>query len=318
MKLLKVLRKGFVGIVLAVVVFLGCTSAFQLIMEHFGDKTLPVYGQRLTTGSGEMNVVVIGDTGGQKDTIVLLPGYGTPSPYFDFKALAENLMSDFRVIISEPFGYGLSGETQVPRTVENMNKELHQCLESLGIDRYILAGHSIAGIYGLHYANTYPEEVIGYLGLDTTVACQINGADIPGWLYPALKYSGLYRIATTFSPEALWLESLNEEENSQRIRIMQHNVANASMQDEGKRFKENLGAVQDMYFPEEIPVLFVLSDQSAEQDDYWIPEHTKLTDAVDRGETVVLEGGHYIHYNNEEKITNLVKQFFGGSDETIK
>lgn len=63
-----------------------------------------------------------------------------------------------------------------------MNKELHQCLQALGIDRYVLAGHSIAGVYGLNDANTYPEEVTGYLGLDTSVAWQIHGPDIPGWL----------------------------------------------------------------------------------------------------------------------------------------
>ncbi len=199
-----------------------------------------------------------------------------------------------------------------------MNKELHQCLQALGIDRYVLAGHSIAGVYGLNDANTYPEEVTGYLGLDTSVAWQIHGPDIPGWLYPALKYSGLYRMIDTFLPEALSLESLSEEENKQRSVIMQYMIANASMQDEGRRFKENLEVIQDMYFPEHIPVLFLLSSESIQSDDYWLPEHEKLSNAVKKGKTMVLEGGHYIHYQNEEQIAGIVKQFFGGMNEAGK
>ena len=315
MKILKKVFQILVCILLVPVIFLGCTSVYQLVKSFSDSRNLPEYGKKIPTDSGEMNVVVMGD---QKETIVLLPGYGTPSPYLDFKSLAESMMQDYRVVIVEPFGYGLSGETDVPRTVTNMNKELHQCLQELGIDRYILSGHSIAGIYALNYANTYPKEVTGYLGLDTSVAWQIHGPDIPGWLNPALKYSGLYRFINTFFPKAVYLESLSEEENKQRSAIMQYVIANASMQDEGRRFKENLGAIQDMYFPENMPVLFLLSGESAQQDDYWIPEHEKLSNAVKKGKTMILEGGHYIHYQNEEQIAGIVKQFFGETNETVK
>lgn len=315
MKILKKAGKILICILLVPVIFLGCTSVYQFIMRFSDDKNMPVYGKKISTDSGEMNVVVMGD---QKETIVLLPGYGTPSPYLDFKSLAESMVQDYRVVIVEPFGYGLSKETDVPRSVANMNQELHQCLQALGIDRYLLAGHSIAGIYGLHYANTYPKEVTGYLGLDTSVAWQIHGPDIPGWLYPALKHSGLYRFINTFFAKVVYLESLSEEENKQRSMIMQTIIANASMQDEGRRFKENLEAIQDMYFPENIPVLFLLSSDSVQLDDYWLPEHEKLSNAVKKGKTMVLKGGHYIHYQNEEQIAEIVKQFFGETNETGK
>lgn len=162
------------------------------------------------------------------------------------------------------------------------------------------------------------EEMTGYLGLDTSVAWQIHGPDIPGWLYPALKYSGLYRFVNRFLSEAVYLEGLSEEENKQRGMIMQYMIANASMQDEGRRFKENLEEIQDMYFPETIPVLFLLSSESTQSDDYWLPEHEKLSNAVKKGKTMVLEGGHYIHYQNEEQIAEIVKQFFGETNETGK
>lgn len=87
----------------------------------------------------------------------------------------------------EPSGYSLSGETDAPSSITNMNKELHQCLQALGIDRYVL-----------------------------------------------------------------------------------------------------------------------------------LPEHEKLSNAVKKGKTMVLKGGHYIHYQNEEQIAGIVKQFFGGMNEASR
>ena len=42
---------------------------------------------------------------------------------------------------------------------------MHQALSTLGIDRYVLAGHSVAGIYALEYTNTYPDEVQAFVGI---------------------------------------------------------------------------------------------------------------------------------------------------------
>ena len=69
----------------------------------------------------------------------------------------------------EPFGYGLSDQTEKERSTANIVSEIHEALQSLHIDRYILMGHSISGIYRLDYVNKYADEVSAYVGLDSSV-----------------------------------------------------------------------------------------------------------------------------------------------------
>lgn len=69
----------------------------------------------------------------------------------------------------EPFGYGLSSQTKRERSAQNIVEEIHEVVEILNIDSFILMGHSIAGIYGLNYVNTYPENVQAFVGIDSTV-----------------------------------------------------------------------------------------------------------------------------------------------------
>ncbi|WZU01629.1 alpha/beta hydrolase [Erysipelothrix sp. D19-032] len=76
-------------------------------------------------------------------TFVLLPRYLTGSPKIDFELLINELSKDARVVVVEPFGYGLSDDTETPRTVENMVEEIHAALASLDIDTYALVTHSI-------------------------------------------------------------------------------------------------------------------------------------------------------------------------------
>ncbi|MEG8036613.1 alpha/beta hydrolase [Sphingomonas sp. LR61] len=85
----------------------------------------------------------------------------------DFAPLVDRLQDTHRVVVVEPLGYGLSDGTDRPRTSANIVDEVHQALSTLGIDRYVLAGHSVAGIYALEYTNTYPDEVQAFVGIDS-------------------------------------------------------------------------------------------------------------------------------------------------------
>ncbi|WP_270408773.1 alpha/beta fold hydrolase [Microbacterium maritypicum] len=108
-------------------------------------------------------------TGEGSEDIVLLPGFGTASPVLDFEPLVPELAQDDRVIVVEPFGYGLSDGTDRARTTDNIVTETHAALQELGVDDYVLMGHSIAGIYGIQFANRYPDEVRAFMGIDSSV-----------------------------------------------------------------------------------------------------------------------------------------------------
>lgn len=105
-------------------------------------------------------------------TIILLPGWGSPSPVLEFLPLADILSEKFRIITIEPFGYGLSDESGTERKLDTIVEELHECTKQLGCNQYYLMAHSLSGLYSLYWANMYPQEVQGFIGIDSSVPKQ--------------------------------------------------------------------------------------------------------------------------------------------------
>lgn len=306
-KIIKILGLGCLVVIFLIIVLLVLCAVYNYICRSNRKDVDISYGKRVSINGKSMNVVIEGD---KDEAIVLLPGYGTASPALDFKRLAEELKSDYRVVIVEPFGYGLSDVADERRTIEAMAEELHECLQKLGIETYILAGHSIAGIYGLYYIQEYRDEVKGYVGLDTSVPYQISEGNIPTWIYPVLKISGIYQAGMNLVPESFMLPWLSQEENELLMQITWNNFGNKNIISEGKCFKKNLEKVQRMKYPDSLPVIFFLASQSVDEHDFWMREHEKMLEGVTYGEIVVLDGPHYIHHEYEAQIRQKLHEFW--------
>ena len=93
-------------------------------------KKIESYGEKIKIYDGEINIV---DKGEGEKTIFLLPGPGIASPYLDFKPMINGLKKDYRVVTIEPFGYGLSSQTNRRRSIENIVDEIHQVAQKLKI-----------------------------------------------------------------------------------------------------------------------------------------------------------------------------------------
>ncbi len=164
-KLLIILLKILAALVIALVVFIAIVFVVDKISSKVEEGKIKPYGQSVTVDGKNMNVLIQGQG---EETVVLLPGLGTGTPALDFKPLVEELSPFYRVVVIEPFGYGLSDITEKERSTENIVSEIHEALQILKIDRYILMGHSIAGIYGLDYVNKYEHEVSAFVGIDSS------------------------------------------------------------------------------------------------------------------------------------------------------
>lgn len=165
-KILNILLKVVGAIIIAIVLFLAIVYTVNLISNKSEQNKIEPYGQLVPVDGKNMNVYIQGKG---EETVVLLPGYGTAAPALDFKALIDELSPFYKVVMIEPFGYGLSDLTKKERSTENIVSEIHEALQALNIDRYILMGHSISGIYGLDYVNKYENEVSAFVGLDSSV-----------------------------------------------------------------------------------------------------------------------------------------------------
>ena len=227
--------------------------------------------------------------GSGSQTIVLLSGWGTESPIDDFKGLADNLSSDYKVVIIEYFGYGTSDITTDERSNKIIVEEIRICLKELQINPpYILIPHSMSGLYSLYYANNYPQEVNAIISID---------ASLP--------------------------QKQLERWNKQTFENVKLDVdisgLNVSMVNQWNKFFDNSDELKDLKYPENLPVLsFLATEQidgvnemisNGEMKTSWIKINESMITNTNFQFIRVLEGSHYLHHNQSDKISKISKNF---------
>ncbi len=303
-----------VGVVLGVLVcLLLLTTGSHYVLTKRDQNNLPTYGQEVMVNQKAMNVLMQGE--GEK-TIVLLPGFGTGSPGLDFTPLTNDLSEHFRVIVIEPFGYGLSDAAPSDRTIEAMTQEIHACLQELGVSEYILMPHSIAGIYSLYYCNQYPEEVLGVVGIDTSVPYQFDYMSSDGGtkILSLLSDLGILRLGTAVFPQLI----MPKEADAAYTKEIRGNIRKLTLLNfkntasEQEQIIRNFDMVKPMRFSKDVPLLFFLSTDTIKQSgDWWLQEHEKQMEGVKKAEVVQLDGPHYLHHTYANEMAQKVVQFFG-------
>ncbi|WP_455714454.1 alpha/beta fold hydrolase [Anaerosporobacter sp.] len=248
-----------------------------------------------------------------KNTIVLLPRLGTAAPVLDFRPLAEELSKKNRVVVIEPFGYGYSEKTDRARTVENITQEIHLALEDIGVKgKIVLMPHSEAGIYAIYYTNRYPEQVKAIVGIDCTLP---NMKVYIGNHYKKtskiMKYAevlGISRLEVTINPSKYLPDESNHAYTKKDRKIMKAitiwNYYNENVLEERNYLDANIETTSDIQLNEKLPVLFFYGKGSKVSEDY--DEYTRH---LEYSEVVILEGNHYLHWNNYKEIARKTTDF---------
>lgn len=306
-KFWNVLKKVLLGILAFVLVFMGGVWTYDQLATKSDEKKIAAqaYGQRVDVDGKKMNVTIYGD--GEK-VIALFPGWGTPSPVIDFKPVIEGLKDEYKVVVVEPFGYGLSDRTDEERTKENIVKDYHDALAAVGVTEFYYMGHSIAGLYGLEYANTYPEEMKGFIGIDTSVSGQFT-APMPTGLFSLLRNTGFMRFQSLFAGEPTNMsEGLTPEEIKLMGMISNKQSMNKTMLDELSHLDDNLNRLIDMRFPTDMPIYLFVQEINPNQPD-WQKLHYEQAASVENGHVTLIDGDHYLHHENGPQIVRETKAF---------
>ena len=296
-----------VGSLLAIPVLgLGTTSIVNVVASNAEMADLKPYGQLVSVDGKNMNVVIRGDG---TETVVLLPGFATAAPALDFEPLITRLEEDYRVIAVEPFGYGLSDVVGTPRTTENIVAEVHAALAALDVDRYVLMGHSIAGIYALDYIESFPDEVSGFVGIDSSVPGQPETDEVlPIADLKAMKDLGLMRLLESGSPgEYDGLSDYGDEARKQLLALTNRNAYNADIASEATHIPVNFADATDRTFPADLPVLLFVLDDPADQG--WVQLHADQVAALSNAEMMLLTGQHYLHRTQSKAIADTFTAF---------
>ena len=308
MKFRTIARNTGIGVaaVLALSAISMTANAALSASEH---AALTPYGQTVTIDAGDINVY---RNGGSGPTLVLLSGFGTPSPSIDFAPLIREL-SGFDVIVVEGFGYGYSELGVGDRTIENITSELHQVLAKLQVNGpVILAGHSVGGIYARFYANEYPDEVSAIVGIDPTAATT-SSLDVgtPSIIEGLQAGSGLFRSVTTIAPDLVQPPgtAYTKDERARIAAMTNWNYGNVSISDEWSRIGANSTKAAAHPFASDLPVLEILSTESVANMSTWLPSHEAELEGVTIHQLEVLEGAHYLQWTQAPALARLITEF---------
>jgi pimeloyl-ACP methyl ester carboxylesterase len=97
---------------------------------------------------------------GEGKVIVLLHGYLESSEIWN--GFASKLSSEFRVISLDLPGCGLSDVYGTVHTMEFMATAVKELLDSLGLKKVFIAGHSLGGYVALAFFELFPDNLTGY------------------------------------------------------------------------------------------------------------------------------------------------------------
>ncbi|MGF9725150.1 alpha/beta hydrolase [Bacillus safensis] len=304
-KVLRIMLISICTLITVMVVFLATVYFVNLISNEREKGKIEGYGQKVLVDGKQMNVLIQGDG---KETIVLLPGYGTASPVLDFMPLVNELSPYYRVVVIEPFGYGLSDDTDKGRTSQNIVDEIHECLQKLNIKKYTLMGHSIFGIYGLEYVNQYEKEVKAFVGIDNSVPKQETD-ELPVSSLQLLHQSGFYRLIVKMNPDQLVMPNVDDQTKDQIKMLTFRNFLDKSQASEAENFRNNFNNAQRLHFPKNLPVVFYLANETEEETPSWKPMHEDLLKNVEHGKVVTFKGGHYLHHTKSKEIATDFREF---------
>ena len=305
-KFVKRVLLGVAAVCTVVALALVSTTVVHAVASGIESGRIEQYGQKVDVDGRQRNVLGAGDAA---DTIVLLPGSGTASPVLDFQPLVDDLARDHRVIVVEPFGYGLSDGTDRERTTENVVAEVHAALQELGVDRYILMGHSIAGIYGLEFAERYPDEVMAFVGIDTSVPGQPGmDEEFPTGLFAAVRNLGLMRVITAIGGVGYDEPVYTDEAREQITLISNRNSLSPTYLNEMDHFGSNFGNALGTSFPEQLPLLLFVEADNANNGD-WMGLHERQAAEVSDGTVIPVNGEHYLHHTHAAEIAQDFREW---------
>ncbi|MCS3903079.1 pimeloyl-ACP methyl ester carboxylesterase [Methylohalomonas lacus] len=121
-------------------------------------------GKMYDVGGYDLQLYCTG-SGGPK--VIVDTGLGSSS--MEWLAIQDRVRKHARICSYDRAGYGWSDEGPGPRTAALMAKELHKLLQAAQeAPPYILVGHSFGGYIAQHFAESYANEVVGMVLVDSS------------------------------------------------------------------------------------------------------------------------------------------------------
>ena len=275
------------------------------------DNLFKTNGKLVEVNNHNINVYISGNSDSHT-TLVFMSGAGTCSPTLDLKTLYSLFENNYQIVVVEKAGYGFSEISDIDRDIDTILFETREALNKAGIKdkKYILFPHSMSGIEALYWANKYPDEIKGIVGLDPSVPKAYENMRINNTLLNLVKFGadiGITRFIPSIvnSSSAIKDGNLTDEEKELYRVIFYRRTETSSMLNETKMIKENAKKLESIDNTN-VPMLFFVSN--GEGTGYAKEEWRKfIIDYINNkqnGEYKILECSHYVHNIEYQKIYN--------------
>jgi pimeloyl-ACP methyl ester carboxylesterase len=196
-------------------------------------------GRLVRTGEDVLHVVC---TGQGAPTIVLEAGAG--GNYLEWSLVQPEIAHTNRVCSYDRAGIGWSRASTRPRTIDNIDDELHRTIAAADIARpFVLIGHSFGGLTALHYARRYPAEIAGLILLDPTHPDQFRRFNAIGVTLPEAH------VAVLRTPLAASIYGLPTRLHGLAIHLASAPTARRSTIDEMTSMPTGADAVREEGYP---------------------------------------------------------------------
>jgi pimeloyl-ACP methyl ester carboxylesterase len=269
--------------------------------------------------------------------VVFLAGAGAVG--LDYLNVQERAAGLATSVLYDRGGTGWSDRADLPRTAAQVTDELRELLRAAGVPApYLLAGHSLGGLYARHYAQRFPGEVAALLLLDPADENyraympqelidiwnawdpdQVLPDDLPDELIQL--YRGLFEEAMAGWPAAIREPLIERHLSPESLRTGLQEAKNLDqLYDEVRR----AGPMPD------VPLIVLCStgtDGFKEAVSGGVPEsllsaeidgkrrcYTALAGSVPRGEIRLVDAGHVtIHLRHPEAVAGAIRDLLSQS-----
>jgi pimeloyl-ACP methyl ester carboxylesterase len=276
----------------------GDTSWHQVVANH---------QRKVDVGGYSLNVVDMG-TG---NPVVMIHGFAD-SAYCYHRNVQTVLDHGFRVVLPEPPGLGQSDIPPAPYvySVENQAEAIRTCLDRMGIERFILVGHSMGGGIALYLASHYPQRIAKLMMIDA--ACydpkRFQFFRLPGASHIAGAIAGKWIIRMALNDvfyDKTKVTDAMVSEYAQPLRKPGYMKVLAGLSKQ--YFSEAHTAMQASYGQLETPLTIVWG-----REDTWLPPEfgAKLAHTAPSARLhLVQDAGHSPHQEQPEAFNKLLAEF---------
>ena len=305
------------------VLFLLGLIIFHRINLRLEYSSINPSGYMVTINGHDMHIYLSGDQSGEGPTLVFLPGQIISAPVHHFQPLHQRLSAYYPIAVIEPFGFGYAHQTTASRDLVTVIEEMRSALFSLGKEGpFVLIPHSLGGIDALGWAQRYPDEIAGIVGINMAhPAMFLNGhvgSGPPAWQRAAM-WMGLQRLPLFYTHFYTYPYDdgvFSQEDHRQQRLLMNRNAFNPTFNARRAYAFDNAQYIADDSLESALERIggetsVLLLTTATSNIPYFIPYQDTLAQQLG-ADRRVFDTGHSIHQYASEEVTDIIRHFLSG------